>query len=413
MAAWTEKEIKYVLECNQEGLSRHDIAEVFQEEFKYKRSSNSIKHCIDTYKDYDIVEEAHIDSIKRLHSTRKSKSKVAKENKVILEEMISQEAFLEEFKSVLKTSKFKIHPKVKKASKKAFKRTIVAHISDTHFGADIDAEEMGGLNGYTNIEEARRLALFVREVAGYKIEHRKDTDLVIALNADIIQGMIHNIDTTTPLTSQFSRALHLLSQGISYLANEFSSVKVICTTGNHGRAMHRPDKGRPTKGRWDAYSTMLNIALEYALKPFGNVSFEIPVTPYWYGKIRGHNYLILHSDAVLSTGSIGKTVSVDVIKNKVNDLAVGIGPIDVVLAGHTHIPLATILNNGTTLLCNGNLSGVDEFCLSIGIVTNHPSQQLFEVTDKYCVGDLRNVMVLEADKDKSLDKIIEPFKGKF
>jgi predicted phosphodiesterase len=127
----------------------------------------------------------------------------------------------------------------------------------------------------------------------------------------------------------------------------------------------------------------------------------------------GHNYFILHSDAVLSTGSIGKNISVGSIKNKINDLISGIGPIDVVMAGHTHVPMTTILNNGVTLLCNGSLSGVDEFCLSIGIVTNHPSQQLFEVTEKYPVGDLRNVMVLEADKDKSLDKIVEPFTGKF
>jgi hypothetical protein len=413
MAAWTEKEIKYVLKRHEKGDSRHTIADKYKEEFGTKRTANSIKHCIDTYEDYDVSEEAHIASLKQLHSTRKSKSKVAKDNKAIMDNMIIQEEFLAEFKESLKTSTFKIHPIVKKVPKKPSNRTIVAHISDTHFGADIDSEEMGGLNGYTNVEEARRLAFFVKEVASYKIDHRKDTDLVIALNADIIQGMIHNIDTTTPLTSQFSRALHLLSQGISYLANEYSSVKVICTTGNHGRAMHRPDKGRPTKNRWDGYSTMLNIALEYALKPFKNVSFDIPTTPYWYGKIRGHNYFIVHSDAVLSTGSIGKNVSVDSIKNKVNDLISGIGSIDVVLAGHTHIPLATILNNGTTLLCNGNLSGVDEFCLSIGIVTNHPSQQLFEVTDKYCVGDLRNVMVLEADKDKSLDKIIAPFTKKF
>ncbi len=413
MAAWSEVEIRFVQELHNDGETRQSIAEKYKEEFGMKRTANSIKHCIDTYEDYDLSEEVHIDSLKRLHSVRKAKSKVAKHNKVILEAMEDQASFLDAFKEVLETSEFKIHPVVKKVTKKASKRTIVAHISDTHFGAEIDVEEMGGLNGYTNIEEARRLAFFIKEVAGYKSEHRKDTDLVIALNADIIQGMIHNIDSTTPLTSQFSRALHLLSQAISYLANEFTSVKVICTTGNHGRAMHRPDKGRPTKNRWDGYSTMLNVALKYALKDFKNVSFEIPVTPYWYGAIRGHNYLILHSDAVLSTGSIGKTVSVDAIKNKVNDLISGIGPIDVVLAGHTHIPLATILNNGTTLLCNGNLSGVDEFCLSIGIVTNHPSQQLFEVTDKYCVGDLRNVMVLEADKDESLDKIVEPFTGKF
>lgn len=413
MAAWTEKEIRFVLEKDKEGYSRSEIVEEYKEKFGTKRTSNSIKHAIETYQEYDVVKEAHIDSIKSLHTARKGRSKVAKENKVILDNMISQEAFLKEFKEVLKGSKFKIHKPVKKQIKKKTKRTVVAHMSDTHFGADIDGEEMGGLNRYGKVEESRRLAFFTKEVANYKKEYRKDSDLFVALNADLMQGLIHNIDTTTPLTTQFSIALSLLSQSLSYLANEFNSVKIVCTTGNHGRSVGRPDKGRPTKNRWDAYSTMLHIALEYALKDHKNVIMDIPTTPYWYGKIQGHNYFILHSDAVLSTGSIGKNVSVDSIKNKINDLITGIGPIDVVMAGHTHVPLYTILNNGVRLLCNGNLSGVDEFCLSIGIVTNHPSQQLFEVTEKYCVGDLRNVMVLEADKDSSLDKIIEPFSGKF
>jgi hypothetical protein len=405
--SWTDDNIKELIELKDQGLTNDQIGDIIG------KSGNAVNKAYNRFRDIGKSDDDFVSNLKTKRAAQKRSSKNAKEVKTVLDHLESQDAFLDQFKEVLKTTKFKIHPKVTKKTKKKSKRTIVAHISDTHFGADIDGEEMGGLNQYGRIEEARRLAFFIKEVAEYKVEHRKDTDLVIALNADIIQGMIHNIDSTSPLTNQFSRALHLLTQSISYLANEFNNVKVICTTGNHGRAMHRPDKGRPTKNRWDAYSTMLNVALEYALKGFKNVTFEIPTTPYWYGKIMGHNYFILHSDAVLSTGSIGKNISVGSIKNKINDLISGIGPIDVVMAGHTHVPMTTILNNGVTLLCNGSLSGVDEFCLSIGIVTNHPSQQLFEVTEKYPVGDLRNVMVLEADKDKSLDKIVEPFTGKF
>lgn len=166
MAAWSEVEIRFVQELHEKGKSRHDIADMYKEEFGLKRTPNSIKHCIETYQDYNLSEEVHIDSLKRLHSVRKAKSKVAKHNKVILEAMEDQESFLDAFKAVLETSEFKIHPVVKKVTKRASKRTIVAHISDTHFGAEIDSEEMGGLNVYTNIEEARRLAFSSKKLQG-------------------------------------------------------------------------------------------------------------------------------------------------------------------------------------------------------------------------------------------------------
>lgn len=395
-------------------MTHAEIAEELKEQFPGSSfTEGSVRKAYSRFKDVGQSDDDFVSNLRQKRSAQKRSSKNAKEVRAVLDYLEGQDTFLDQFKETLKSTKFSIHKPVKKRSKKKSKRTIIAHVSDTHFGADIDGEEMGGINHYGALEEARRLAFYTREVANYKIEHRKETDLVIALNADIIQGMIHDIDTTTPLTSQFSRAMNLLTQHISYLAGHFNNVKVICTTGNHGRAMHRPEKGRPTKNRWDGYSTMLNIALEYALRDHKNITFDIPTTPYWYGKIQGHNYFILHSDAVLSTGSIGKSVNVETIKNKINDLITGIGPIDVVMAGHTHVPLTTLLNNGVMLLCNGNLSGVDEYCLSLGIVKNNPSQQLFEITDKYPVGDLRNVMVLDADKEKELDKIIKPLKGKF
>lgn len=412
---YTDKQVEFIREKHLEGYTWAEIAEEFNEKYEpmAKKSSEAMRKTHRRYDGLDLHESVLIDNVRTVHSTKRQKSKVVQENRAILDYLDKQDEIMERLEECLKANPPVYHKPVKKVSKKKTKRTIVAHLSDTHFAANIDGEEMGGLNSYTNVEEARRLAFFTKEIGGYKTKYREETDLVIAVNADIIQGVLRDLDSTVPLTTQFSTALHLLTQHISYLSNKFNKVKVIMTTGNHGRAMHRPDKGRPTKNRWDGYSTMINVAIRYAMRDHKNVEFDIPTTPFWYGKIQGHDYFIVHSDAVLNTGSIGKTVSVDSIKNKINDLASGIGNIDVVMAGHTHVPLNTVLNNGVHLLCNGNLSGVDEFCLSLGIVTNHPSQQLFEVTEKHAVGDLRNVMVLEADEMDELDKIIKPFVGKF
>lgn len=405
--AWTDVQISELLELKKEGLTNNEIGEILG------KTENAIRKAYERFKDIGNSDDDFINNLLSKRSAQKRSSKNAKEVRIVLDHLEERETFLEEFKSILKTTKFKIHPKVVKKVKKKNKRTLVAHLSDTHFGANIQPDDVGGINKYTNIEEARRLAYFTKEISEYKLEHRKDTELVVMLNGDLIQGVIHNIDCTIPLTTQFSTVLSLLTQSLSYLANSFNSVKVVCLTDNHARAMHRPEKGRHTQNRWDSYATMFHVGLRYALTSHKNISFEIPTTPYWYGKIQGHNFFVAHSDSVLSTGSIGKSISVSVINSKINDLSSGIGKIDVVMAGHTHIDMKTTLNNGTVLLCNGCMSGIDEYALSLGITKNLPSQQLFEVTEKYAVGDMRTIMLEEADERKELDLIIEPFVGKF
>jgi len=413
MSKWTEKEINFVIDLYEKGGSRHEITEKYNQKFDTNRSTNSIKHCIDTYSDYNLSEEAHIDSLKRLHSTRKAKSKVAKENKVILDNIVQREKFLEDFETILKENPPVIYEPVKIKSKKPTKRVTVMHLSDTHFHADIDEEEMGGINKYGPVEEARRLAFFTREVANYKKQHRAETELVIALNGDLIQGVIHDQESTPAITTQMAAAMHLLTQSISYLASEFKKVKVVCTTGNHARMMHKGNKARQTREKWDSFATILHVGLKYALKQHKNVEFEIPVAPYAYVDILGHKFLFTHSDTVLNVGYPGKSINVQNAKNKINDLKEGIGHIDAVAVGHVHVDTKQILPNGVVMLTNGSLSGVDEFALSIGITSNNPTQQVFEVTEDHVVGDLRSVQVISADKEEELDKLIEPFKGKF
>jgi UDP-2,3-diacylglucosamine pyrophosphatase LpxH len=177
--------------------------------------------------------------------------------------------------------------------------------------------------------------------------------------------------------------------------------------------MHKENKGRQSSQKWDSFATMVSVSLKAALKEYRNVSFEIPETPYALIAILGHKFLITHSDTFLTVGRVGKTISTDSIKNKINDLVTGLGKIDVVVVGHIHTASYTSLDNGTQLVSNGCMSGIDSFAQSIGIVHNDPIQQMFEVTEKHPVGDIRFVRLLEADKMPELESIIEPFVSNF
>ena len=413
MAIWSEKEIKFVIDESKKGKTRKEIAEDFNEKFGTRRTANSIKHCIETYSDYDLVEEAHIDSIKKLHTARKSRSKVAKENKAILDYVEASECFIESFKDALKANPPIVYEPATSMPKKPSKRAIVAHMSDMHIQAQIDEEEMGGINKYGNLEESRRLAYFVREIANYKLPHRKETELVLSINGDILQGIIHDLESTPAITTQVSATLHLLSQAISYLGTKFGKVRVVCTGGNHERMMHKGNKGRQMREKWDSFATIVYIGLQHSLKGHKNIEIEIPTTPYAYVDILGHKYFFTHSDTVLSIGYPGKSINVESAKNKINDLKEGIGHIDVVCVGHVHVDTKQILPNGITLLTNGSMSGLDSFALGIGITANNPTQQIWEVTPEHAVGDLRSVQLKGADKMEELDELIEPFSGKF
>ena len=298
-------------------------------------------------------------------------------------------------------------------------RTLIACISDTHFGANVSKSEMHGANEYNWVIAARRLALYMDQVVKYKLYKRKETDLVLQLNGDIIAGLIHNQEWFVDLyATQFSGSVHLLSQAISYVAQHFKRVTVVCTPGNHGRNVGKLDKGRATTQKWDSFETTIYSALrEIFSHKHKNVDFIIPESPYIIYKVQGHNIFQTHGDTVLNFGNPGKSLNMKSITDQVNQI--NSSPtltkeenVAVVCGGHVHVPTVQMLSNGCTLVINGCLSGTDPFAQSIGIFSNNPTQVLFEVTDKHPVGDSRFIQVDEADELQRLDKIIKPFKGK-
>lgn len=413
---YTDEQIEFIVSYRNQGYSFPEIAELFKEQYDLKKTADTIRKTYNKYGDIGFSDDTIVKNLQAAHRAKKSKGQVAKENRALLDYLQQTEDFAEKLLDINKQAPIKIHKKVKSKPKKKHKRTIVAHLSDTHIGACIDREELGELNEFNNTIAARRFAYFFREVAGYKRHYRKDTDLVVVLNGDILEGIIHNQEWGVDLmTTQFASGQRILTQGISYLANEFSSVKVVCTMGNHSRFTHKANKGRQTNAKWDGFGTMLYLSIRDTLQAtHKNVTFEIPKTPYALIDIQGHNFFITHGDNVINVGNISSKVDVKNIVGQLNDIQVAMDKkIHVAMLGHVHRPMRQTLDAGTEIMVNGALSGTSSYGISLGIFSSNPVQQLFEVTPEHAVGDDRFVRLGKADDMEELDKIIEPLKGSF
>lgn len=316
--------------------------------------------------------------------------------------------FLERFTE--RVYKGRVSNKIKKNRKK-FKRAQHLILSDLHIGSDIEAEETGFLN-FGKVEESRRLAAVIKQAVGFKEKYRKDTELHLNLLGDIIQNKLHDEQDAAPIAEQCCRAIHLLVQAITVLAMHFPKVTVHCATGNHGRMTSRHKK-RATSGKWDSIETVIYYSLKQALSNLGNVTFDIPKTPYVIYEVFGHKCFATHGDTVLNVGNPGKTLRISSIEQQLNTINATLpdqDEIKVAMVGHTHCASFSKINSGVNMITNGALVPIDPFTVSIGILESHNSLALFESIPSHPVGDIRFIEVgVDDDKDESLDNVIKPW----
>lgn len=335
--------------------------------------------------------------------------------------IVLKNEFLCVFKEVMEKNSILLHPKVKPLKKTAqhIERSLVVHFSDTHFGCNIDSTEMDNVNQFNWTVAARRMALMMDQVVTYKPQYREETELVMLINGDIIAGVIHDQEWAVDLlTTQFAGAISIFSQAISYAAQHFRKVRVVCTPGNHGRAMHKNSTDRATVHKWDSYENMIYIALREIFKDRKDlIEFVIPESPYAIVSIQGHKFLITHGDTVINVGNPGKNLNMKAINDQINrvnsQLIKGNENFAAIVVGHVHVPTVQETESGTMLLINGTLSGADPFAQSLGIFSKNATQTLFEVVKGHAVGDIRLIRLRGADGNKDLERIIRPFKGKF
>ena len=418
MFVWKEEHNSFLIELREtDDLKWDEITAKFNAQFNLTLTLNAVRKA---YKRIQAGKNATTDQllVKKLKAEVTSKAKLSelgKINEVLTEEALSQQEFLSSLLDISKKFPIKTHKKTKVSKGGKISRSLVAHISDTHIGCKIDGDEMGGINTYNEEVEARRFALYFKTLANYKLPHRKETELVMVLNGDIFAGIIHSSVGVAPMATQFARGLSIFTQGISFLSQHFKKIRVICQTGNHDRYMHKEEKGRQYEQKWDSFGTNLFVALREGFRAYKNVEFDISSAPYSIVNIQGYNVFITHGDTVVKIGNPGKTLNIESIRKQINDLIAGLGTkIDVLMVGHVHKEVYMTLDNGVDLVINGTLSGTDGFALgAIGITSNHPCQQLFEMTKEHKIGDMRFERLKKADNDEALEKIVEPIRGKF
>lgn len=336
------------------------------------------------------------------------KSNTNKENKATFE-VVSRLHYLEDFAD--KVFKGKVNAPAKLPEKKKIKRIATLMLSDLHFGADIKADETT-VDDYGTTEEAHRFAAVIKQASEYKPQYRKETKLVVALLGDIIENSMHDPRTGAELSEQICRAIHLLIQGVAYLAQTFPEVEVVCAAGNHDRDTSR-HKGRAIHSKYDGHSTVIYYAVKKALSNFKNVTVTIPKAPLSHYDVFGKKIAYTHGDTVIKTGGIYSTINVKAIEgqiNKINSALKDTEEYAAVLYGHTHVAHMVHLSNGCVIIGNGALPPPDPFAISIGAFESNNGQWIFESIEGFPVGDMRLIRCgRNYDADKSLSKIIKPW----
>jgi hypothetical protein len=353
-----------------------------------------------------LLDEAAADQARRFTHGRSRRQYLA---------LAHEQHFLQEFERISKVivGRYKApsrRPRLNKSTKKH--RILNVLLSDLHYGALLDGREVP--MQYGPVEEARRTASILVQAADYKRQYRKDTTLYVHIIGDIIQGKLHDPQDAAPIAAQVQAAVHILAQGLMYLAGEFAKIKVYCTPGNHGRDKSR-HHDRAVTQKWDAYETAVYTALRLMAQtnPRLNMEVVMPRTPYYDCRIFDKLAFFTHGDTVMKPGNPGKSIDIESVRNQANrfnKLSKLGRPYDMFATGHVHIGSVTQLPEGQIFMTNGCLIPTDAYALSIGAPGVNCGQWIWESVEGFVVGDQRFVTVDQAtDRDGRLDDIIKPF----
>lgn len=344
---------------------------------------------------------------------------LVKEQRAALTSLTSDALFLKEFEEgltrALKQGVPKLFGYALKVPKGAVPRTTQVFISDTHFGGDLDPRE--GVTKYGFHEEARRLASIAVRCCEYKRDHRKESDLIVNLGGDLIEGLLHDRQHGLPLASQMADASYLLVQFVKVVASHWRKVTVNCVGGNHDRDATRHPH-RAMQGRWDSEATKIYWTVKLAVADVPNVEVNIPMSPFMGYEVFGHRCYLGHGDININVGNPGDNINTKSLERQVNAInnterEEGRKPFRLFQMGHVHI--ATIIHlPGTKVITNGCLGPAGPYSKGVGYYSVASGQSMWESTANHPFGDYRFLETdTSIDRDEALEKIIKPFPGVF
>lgn len=244
--------------------------------------------------------------------------------------------------------------------------THVLHITDWHYGAVIEKDEVDGFGEFSpEIAEARVKALgqmIVKKTEAQRHGYNVPRLHVIG-TADLISGGIHQellVTNAFPEPVQAVRCGYLLGGLLAMCAQHFETVEVdLVTLDNHGRLMKKPQAAQGGFNNWGY--VVAEIAKQHVAE-LTNVVVRIHAKPSALVVVGPERYLAFHGHQI--RGWAGKPyygfdrrAAMEAIKR----MGVPESAFTKLLMGHFHHAI-----DGDVWKLGGSLSGTDAFDHSCG-----------------------------------------------
>lgn len=263
--------------------------------------------------------------------------------------------------------------------------TLLAVLSDTHYGEVVRPEEMGNYNKFDLAIAEQRTERFFRRlirVARDYFAGVKYDGIVLALGGDLVSGDIHEelVQTNEISTNETVLwAVPRLAAGIEMLSKEFGQVHVASVPGNHGRDGKIPRyKGRSAHNA----DTLIAHLVARQFQGSANVTFDVPRSIDATFKIYDFTFALEHGEELqkkfagnAEIGALGPLMR-GTNRTKVQRAAEGT-KIDYCIWAHFHQLLDL---PGRGFIANGSLKGYDEYARG-NKFQPEPPQQFVGIVD--------------------------------
>lgn len=309
MSWYKDAHLKFIIEKYNEQYTWEEITEEFNKKFSPRKAKTkeALRKFFENNYKKPVDDDLYIKNIKESFSTRKSNLKLRKNQRVITENLLTQDELLKACEDILKEFKPKIST-VKKLDidKTKDKMIIEPCLSDIHYGK---------LTNNFNIKKCReRVRKFTNVLTDEIKRYSKNYNIekiMVALLGDIIESeTMHGLESARSCEFGNSEQIRVATESLFEdfllpLSQIGIPIKVNAVRGNHDRVM--PNKTFNDPGKHDVTWIIYNL-LSFMSKKMGlNIEFNIPEGFYATDTIFKDVVLYEHYDVLRSLSK--KTLS--------------------------------------------------------------------------------------------------------
>jgi len=258
-------------------------------------------------------------------------------------------------------------------------------LSDLHIGAKVEKENVGDMNEFNYDIAIKRIdAVFDKLL---KMSYQSE-NLTIAILGDIFDGIIHGsqLIAEMPVTKAIAQFSAYIVAKVKSLSKAYKNIKLEIISGNHERlfddpvVIHKPYDFSHIF--FELVKTQLNdiVEINYAFKGYHKIELPNNKWAFAFHGDMNRGYSPLKETEILKAMQLAKQVF-------------DIEPY-LILSGHLHKYMKTMLPNGGFAIGVGSLMGTNQYSYNNGWLAAIPSQVILFLNEK---GEIEKEKVVNFD----------------